>query len=172
MWKGMVWVEPQFGGFVTTAHRPPNFPHDFLLSIGLPALQNSWCPAFSLGSFSNLLFPHPPYTTCICSFSMNLWFDLLPWFTFDSKCHFFSSLHLLCVMRFFLPFLYFSLLGFMFSPASVADPDEEKHQQRECPSQGCLPRRRPGEEGLWHRHVETQWETDLEEALPSLQGSL
>lgn len=72
-------------------------------------------------------------------------------------------------MRWHHLFLYFSGFGSCFSPASVADPDEEKQQHREVPARGCLPWRRSGEEGLWHRHVQTQWETDLEEAPPSLR---
>ena len=63
---------------MTTAHRSPNFPCGFLLCIGLPVLWNSWHPVFSSGFFNNFLFPHLPCTHSICSFSKNLWFDLLP----------------------------------------------------------------------------------------------
>lgn len=123
-------------------------------------------PCVLFAVLGQAFIPHPPCTTCI----WNLWFDLLPWLTFGCKCSFLVAAHLLFFLRFFLPFHDFSFFGFMFSPAKVAHPNEEKHQHRECPSQGSFPWRRPGEEGLWHRHVETQWEAHLEEAF--LQGSL
>lgn len=64
--------------FMTTAHRSPNFPHGFLLCIGLPGPWNSWHPVFSSGFFNNFFFPHLPCTHSICSLSRNLWFDMLP----------------------------------------------------------------------------------------------
>lgn len=64
--------------FMTTAHRSPNFPRGFLLCIGLPGPWNSWHPVFSSGFLNNFFFPHLPCTHSICSFSRNLWFDLLP----------------------------------------------------------------------------------------------
>lgn len=108
---------------MTTAHRSPNFPHGFPLHR-TPRSVNSWHPVFSSGSLQQFSSPSTLHTQHLQLFQEPLiW--LAARFTFDWMC-LFPFAYLVSFMRCFLPFLYFSGFGSMFSPASVADPDEEK----------------------------------------------
>lgn len=118
------------------------------------ALWNFGTPCFPWGPLAIFYFPTRLIQPILPAFPWTL-FVLLTQFTFGLKCHFLFFLHLISFMRFCFLFLYFSFFSLMLSPASVANPSEEKHQYRDCPSQGCLPWVHPGEEGLWHRHVKT-----------------